>query len=152
MHNIREFQNGRQLGKTVKIDAENINAAKKQNLLRASIFSDEQHIENEVGVVLIIRINGCWKDPSYTPKPPSDRKTVGIESSYPVFIVNEMCGKRQLHSTSIQAKNLRGAKNKAYRIASTWDCTITINTPEGVLLAKREKGSWQLLDWSHEGS
>jgi hypothetical protein len=58
IYKLREFQNGSQLGKTVNVDAENLQVAKKKTLLRASIFADELHTENEVGVVLLKRING----------------------------------------------------------------------------------------------
>ena len=58
IYKLREFQNGSQLGETVNVDAENLQVAKKQTLLRASIFADEQHIENELGVVLLKRIKG----------------------------------------------------------------------------------------------
>jgi hypothetical protein len=78
---IREFQNGSQLGETVNVDAENLQVAKKQTLLRASIFADEQHIENEVGVVLLKRINGVWKDPSFCPLPKPGRKPIKKASS-----------------------------------------------------------------------
>ena len=56
IYNLREFQNGSQLVETVKVDAENLQVAKKQTFLRASIFADELHIENEVGVVLLKRM------------------------------------------------------------------------------------------------
>jgi hypothetical protein len=141
---IREFQNGSQLGETVNVDAENLQVAKKQTLLRASIFADEQHIENEVGVVLLKRINGVWKDPSFCPLPKPGRKPIKKASSDPVFVIRELRNNRQIQTVTIHAQNLRGAKHQAFRLAEQMDSVLTIETIDGVLLTRRENEGWQV--------
>ena len=67
------------------------------------------------------------------------------ESTDPVFIVRELRNNQTIQVGTIQAKNLDGLKRRAFRFAEDMDSVLTVETPEGVLLAKREEGWWQRL-------
>jgi hypothetical protein len=142
---LREFQNGNQLGNTVKIDAENLKGAKMQATRLLSIFADEQHIENEVGAMLAKRTKGLWKAPFFLPSLKPGRKSMKKESTDPVFVVRELRNNQTIQVGTIQAKNLDGLKRRAFRFAENMDSVLTVETPDGVLLAKREEGWWQRL-------
>ena len=139
---VREFHNGSPLGEPVAIEAENLPHAKTQTVLRRSLVSDEQHIENEVGELLAQRIKGAWKDPDYRPRQKTGRKPMAKESSAPVFVLRELHNNRLIRSSTIRAKSLRGAKVRAYRFPEKRDSVLILETENGVLLARREAGGW----------
>jgi hypothetical protein len=143
IYKLRECQNGRQLGETIEIEVENLQVAKKKTLLRSSIFADELHIENEVGDVLLKRINGVWKDPSFCPLPKPGRKPIKKASSDPVFVIRELHNNVQIQMVTIQSITLYGAKLKASRLADRTNPVLTIENEAGVVLLKRINGVWK---------
>jgi len=143
IYKLRECQNGRQLGETIEIEVENLQVAKKKTFLRASILADELHIENEVGDVLLKRINGVWKDPSFCPLPKPDRKPIKKASSDPVFVIRELHNNFQIQMVTIQSITLYGAKLKASRLADRTNPVLTIENEAGVVLLKRINGVWK---------
>jgi hypothetical protein len=140
---IRELHNNVQI-QMVTIQSITLYGAK----LKASRLADRTNpvltIENEAGVVLLKRINGVWKYPSFCPLPKPGRKPIKKASSDPVFVIRELRNNRQIQTVTIHAQNLRGAKHQAFRLAEQMDSVLTIETIDGVLLTRRENEGWQV--------
>jgi hypothetical protein len=140
---VRDVHSDGQLGDAVKIETVDLKSAKKQAMRASKHMGDVLNIESEDGTLLSTKNNGLWRDAGLfhekkIRQPPTVSSTPMI-----VFIVRELEESQLLQEVKINAFNLRGAMNRASRLASSLATELQIESETGTLLARKVGGWWQ---------
>lgn len=140
---FREEQNDGQPGDAVKIETADLKSAKKQAMRASKHMGNTLSIESEDGMLLSTKTNALWRDAGLSYEQKGEKAPIGVSMPMIVFIVRELEESQLLQEAKIGAFNIRGAMNRASRLASSLATELQIKSETGTLLARKVSGWWQ---------